>query len=114
MSMDKQQASDALEKPLKEITDKELNELLNIPELFYPHNDRAYSHEMFVVELTRRKRLTDADNAELDLVDMMFITQARLMLSWGPNLYAELDKFGRERLREIMNKRIQSFNERQK
>lgn len=98
-AMGLEEATEALSKPLKDITDNELMGLLTIPEAFFPTNPRGFTNKGLVEEHDRRKDASKISYEEI-LSDVMRISLLRLLVSTGPKIYPELDLLGWDELYE--------------
>lgn len=109
-TLTKAQAKKALSKPLSEITDEELADLLTVPEQFLPEVEGAPTANDLVVEKVRRDEARRPSTVDV-IAAAESCTLLRQMIGMGEGLYPWIDKIGRYQLREELKRRESVFNE---
>jgi hypothetical protein len=101
--MDIQETTEALSKPLKDITDAELDWIIKVPLPMWPTNPRNFT-ELSILEEKRRR--TDATKITYEdvLKDVMAIDTLKWLFSMGPRVHKNLDMLGQDDVQEYVRK----------
>jgi hypothetical protein len=95
----KEEVTEALNKSVKEMTDKDIKIILEVPETFWPTNAYEHTPKGLLEEQQRRinaKKLTYTEVVE----DVVFLSTLRHLVSMGPRIFKEIDLLGLDSLTE--------------
>jgi hypothetical protein len=91
----KEEIIEALSKSLKDITDKELKGILEVPEMFWPTNPFNYTTKLLLDEQQRRANVNKITYEEV-LRDVMWLSLLKHLVYQGPKIFPEIDLLGHD------------------